>query len=448
MKLVSFAKKNPFFRCLRDRYRAPFGSELSLETRGFERCHPLMGSRVKLCFFFALFLMMSGKLVEGQNLYAFERDEFYGFRDKTGKATIRPVYGAVKPFSEGLAPVYQAGVWGFINSEGKMMITPGFWGAEAFSEGLAAVHQRGGWGYVDSTGKVVVKFQFLQAGQFSEGVAPVRVESGWLFVDKSGKAIEGLSGFDDAQSFSEGVAAVQMGGKWRFVTHEGKKRFEQDFAQVSKFTEDLAAVQEKEDGQFGYIDQDGNYLIEPQFEDAKGFAEGLAAVRLNGRWGYIDKKGSLRILNNYPFFADDFSGGLAVVSDPVRGADIYIDAEGKPQFFKSSKAPDTNRGTSQGSICSLELSSQPLGADVYLVPLYIWEKRDENEGNAPKNLDDLKMQEYLKVHFDFWQGQTKLKVGIIEQNYMGLFVLGGNIKRRLLLLAAGENSFLVPLGQR
>ena len=35
----------------------------------------------------------------------------------------------------------------------------------------------------------------------------------------------------------------------------------------------------------------GNWVIKPQFEDAKSFSEGVAGVMINGLYGYIDKNG-------------------------------------------------------------------------------------------------------------------------------------------------------------
>jgi hypothetical protein len=53
-------------------------------------------------------------------------------------------------------------------------------------------------------------------------------------------------------------------------------------------------------------------IIEPQFEEAGIFSEGLAAIEINGKWGYIDKSGKLVI---EPQFTDawNFSEGLAPV---------------------------------------------------------------------------------------------------------------------------------------
>jgi hypothetical protein len=36
-------------------------------------------------------------------------------------------------------------------------------------------------------------------------------------------------------------------------------------------------------------------LIEPQFEDARAFGEGLAPVKVKGQWGFVDKTGKIVI---------------------------------------------------------------------------------------------------------------------------------------------------------
>ncbi len=43
----------------------------------------------------------------------------------------------------------------------------------------------------------------------------------------------------------------------------------------------------------GFIDQLGKIAIKFQFDEAKSFSEGLAAVKSNGKWGYINKLGAL-----------------------------------------------------------------------------------------------------------------------------------------------------------
>ena len=44
-------------------------------------------------------------------------------------------------------------------------------------------------------------------------------------------------------------------------------------------------------GKWGFIDAKGQYVINPQFDNAGDFSEGLAAVEIGDRWGFIDTKG-------------------------------------------------------------------------------------------------------------------------------------------------------------
>ena len=37
----------------------------------------------------------------------------------------------------------------------------------------------------------------------------------------------------------------------------------------------------------------GEMVIKPKFEDISPFYEGLAAVKLNGLWGYLDESGKM-----------------------------------------------------------------------------------------------------------------------------------------------------------
>jgi len=47
------------------------------------------------------------------------------------------------------------------------------------------------------------------------------------------------------------------------------------------------------DGKWGFIDKTGKIAINPQFEDAWEFKEGLATIQLGNKYGYIDKSGKI-----------------------------------------------------------------------------------------------------------------------------------------------------------
>src|ERR1043165_6649934 len=65
-------------------------------------------------------------------------------------------------------------------------------------------------------------------------------------------------------------------------------------------------------GSWGYIDRAGKLIIPAQFVEARGFSDGLAAVKVESSWGYIDRAGKLVIAAQFSE-ARNFGNGLAAV---------------------------------------------------------------------------------------------------------------------------------------
>ncbi|ECC1273812.1 WG repeat-containing protein, partial [Campylobacter coli] len=51
----------------------------------------------------------------------------------------------------------------------------------------------------------------------------------------------------------------------------------------------------KLNGRWGFIDRSGKFVIKPKFDSIWDFSEGLAKVKLNGKYGFIDKSGKIVI---------------------------------------------------------------------------------------------------------------------------------------------------------
>ncbi|WP_248930078.1 WG repeat-containing protein [Paenibacillus hamazuiensis] len=79
----------------------------------------------------------------------------------------------------------------------------------------------------------------------------------------------------------------------------------------------------KMDSKYGYIDATGKIAIEPQFDGANDFSEGLAAVAVEDSWGYIDTSGKMAIQPQYTT-ASEFSEGRAKVSQVDRNGNTIV----------------------------------------------------------------------------------------------------------------------------
>ncbi len=84
---------------------------------------------------------------------------------------------------------------------------------------------------------------------------------------------------------------------------------------------------------YGFKNDVGETVIPPKYDDARDFSEGLAAVKMGGRWGYIDARGKL-IVPITLYRASPFSEGLALVSDlPEALAIMSAVPKGSPPMF-------------------------------------------------------------------------------------------------------------------
>lgn len=80
---------------------------------------------------------------------------------------------------------------------------------------------------------------------------------------------------------------------------------------IEGFSENYFLVQK--DGRWGFLDLQGRMRISNRYEAASTFSEGMAPIKLRGKWGFIDKEEALVV---QPFYdkVSSFSGGLAIVS--------------------------------------------------------------------------------------------------------------------------------------
>jgi hypothetical protein len=132
---------------------------------------------------------------------------------------------------------------------------------------------------------------------------------------------------------------VYQHGRWGYADANGKVMIEPRFDAALPFSEGLArvGVVDEElpeiDGHpnllWGYIDETGRTIVELRYNALRGFSEGLAAVGVtdqaskdgyvfrgrgltNFRWGYVNQEGRVVIPTTFRA-AGDFSEGLASV---------------------------------------------------------------------------------------------------------------------------------------
>ncbi|MCB0708408.1 MAG: WG repeat-containing protein [Chitinophagaceae bacterium] len=82
-----------------------------------------------------------------------------------------------------------------------------------------------------------------------------------------------------------------------------------------------------DNGKYGFKDESGKIIIEPKYDLAWDFSEGLAMVVLRKKYGFIDEKGNEAIPLKYNYADFSFQNGKVQVQQ--NGRYFYIDKTGK-----------------------------------------------------------------------------------------------------------------------
>ena len=205
------------------------------------------------------------------------------------------------PISEDgeLFPAIDDGIWCYVDKNGKRKLVPDeeyeFLGP--FCNGFAVAKKDGKFGYVDKEFKEY-SIEYENSYNFVDGKAVVKDEGKIKVIDTEFSMVK--------ETEFTAVVADEYGYTNHFGTsifiRDSKAYLCNDLAEnTTGFSADLIGlpaakdgyVEFKQDGKYGFVStKDGKVKIEPKYEDAKAFSQGLAPVKIGDKWGFVDQNGT------------------------------------------------------------------------------------------------------------------------------------------------------------
>ena len=240
----------------------------------------------------------------------------YGFVDPDGRWVILPLFEEVEPqliavdsplsftfydFLDGNAIVKYKGKWGLICSSGDWLAKPVYDSIDQFYDGFAKVYKNG-TGFIDKNGHEVIKPTrdlSWNYPHYKVVYEPIYKKYGVIYSDgewaKKPAIPRGISPikkiwvkYDDKY----GYISLEYDGGWIAEPH---------FLKIYYHFDGLARVQ-YENGKWGWINEDGEWVIDPIFDEAEPFTtDGTARVKIAGKPRIIDHQGE---------FVEDFEEDL------------------------------------------------------------------------------------------------------------------------------------------
>lgn len=239
------------------------------------------------------------------------------------------------------------------------------------------------YGFMNTKGELVVDAKYNEVAPFSNGFAAVyeyekydlELSPNWVveaykdhigFVDRTGNLVIPMI-YEQVGRFSEGRATVCKNKRWGVIDDNGNVIV--PFQYTNSFSLGICSnglMSFQSNGKYGYLDKAGKVKISAVYDAAGQFVDGFAVVSKNGFYGMIDTTGKTVIPFKYVRLGY-FQEGMALYSDES-GWNCkygYINSKGEevtPVMY--NKAYDFSNGLAMVSVTD-ERFSDPVIQDRY-----------------------------------------------------------------------------------
>ncbi|MFZ3076721.1 MAG: WG repeat-containing protein [Psychrobacter glacincola] len=259
--------------------------------------------------------------------------------------------------SAGLLPVMRNSHVGYLNMQGREVIpvmydalNDGQGWARPVSEGRIVVKQGGHYGVIDTANRTVVPFSaaISDIDDYRGGMARLRKNKAISWLDKEGniknantqnanvKKDNGKSN-DSKSAKNSRVNDRSAASKSAVNPSDRANSTQKESASipVNRFT---TLQPRQQDGRWGFVDGNNVTMITYSFDEVRPFSEGLAGVRIDAEWGFINLGGELVIPFSFKDF-DDFNGFNGFNDSDNKSLSLDSPYKDKPSFvFVEDKA--------------------------------------------------------------------------------------------------------------
>jgi hypothetical protein len=261
----------------------------------------------------------------GDSFFKAKRDGYWGVVNNRGKEIIYCKYDSLIEYSEGRLLVDFLGENGILNMDGSWEILPQQKEIEIVDPMRYLI--RSPYGsyvayYPETRDFEAEYFLYKDGDRYLEKTLDLK----YGLRDELGKRIIPPM-FDEISPLQEdSIYYARSAGGYSFYTKSGKAMIRDDdrFQEISDMTEEFIGV--KIDGRWGFVDINGKLRIANQYENVGPFNEGLAPMKIIGRWGYLDKREDIVVQPGYDTVYIFKDGLCEVVEDGKFG---LINAKGK-----------------------------------------------------------------------------------------------------------------------
>lgn len=225
----------------------------------------------------------------GKYLYSVKNNKL-GVIDKNGKVIITPKYdNFLKLNDRDIMIGYKDGKSYLINLETKKEKLLDYENFGEESEGMILTLKDRKLGYIDIEGNEIIPNKYEAAFKVQMGSKYLQVKENekWMLVNKKGEVYKELP-YDDLGEYKDGYILVVLNNKLGYIDDEGNEKIVPQFIYATSFKNGYAVV--GEESGFGVINKENEKVI-PLIYDEVEIKDNYVYVKMDNKRGILDLNG-------------------------------------------------------------------------------------------------------------------------------------------------------------
>lgn len=221
------------------------------------------------------------------------KDGRYGIVDEKGDTVISFQYdyiNGLKPI--GFGELQLKGKKGLYNKKLEVVVEPTFEEIVIINEAFFAGKIANSWTIHSTDNSKDILFQADGIYPFANGYTRVKKDERWSAMSPKGEIVLPFE-YDGINPFGSNML-LEKDGK-RFIYTSNYEVIPYGFSTEISWRNEKIKLQpaQKIGGKYGFINDDGTFVIEPIYDEVKGFHNEVAIVKKDGLYGFIDTQGQL-----------------------------------------------------------------------------------------------------------------------------------------------------------
>ncbi len=228
-----------------------------------------------------------------------------------GEIVSNESYDNIQRLNELLFRIKKGKYWGLMKKDGSEHVLCKYDSIEDFFEGRLRVHFFGENGILDEEGSWIILPQKQEIDLLPGNRYLIRSIYGSEVSSFDGNILFKTDYF--LYTHGENFLEKNLDKEFSVFRNDGKRLCPTVYTNISELQEDSIYFARKE-SETSFITKNGRTLnyMDPRFEEIRPMSESFIGVKIDGKYGFVDPNGDLRIANRYEEIGE-FNNGLAPV---------------------------------------------------------------------------------------------------------------------------------------